>query len=269
MSIKLAKLLPIQKLDDYKLHLACWNGKDQPLDVFVRNRDEWEGWNSYRGQRNRFNRRYIFSLIEFYPESNVWLFGGIYEVILRSASDYKVQLVENLQEFIGRVKIRFDRPSRAPAFNLEKYYEEMVVSEVLKECYTGEAFCGYENINQSFSSMENIIKNNKPDWQAALSNIKGVYLISDVGNGKRYVGSAYGDSGIWSRWSCYIGTGHGWTDDLMTIVEEKGIEYARSNFMFTLLEYRPVKTDDKIIIEREKYWKEVLLTRGPYGYNKN
>jgi hypothetical protein len=35
------------------------------------------------------------------------------------------------------------------------------------------------------------------------------------------------------------------------------------------LEYRAMKTDDKTIFERESYWKEVLLTRGNFGYNKN
>jgi hypothetical protein len=30
-----------------------------------------------------------------------------------------------------------------------------------------------------------------------------------------------------------------------------------------------MKVDDKVIIERESYWKEVFLSRGQFGYNKN
>ena len=45
------------------------------------------------------------------------------------------------------------------------------------------------------------------------------------------------------------------------IVKEKGIEYARSNFVFALLEYRSMKSDDKIIIEREQYWITSILSR--------
>ena len=30
-----------------------------------------------------------------------------------------------------------------------------------------------------------------------------------------------------------------------------------------------MKVDDKIIIEREGYWKEVFLSRGEFGYNNN
>ena len=145
----------------------------------------------------------------------------------------------------------------------------MVVSEILKEQYSGEVFCGYENIHHDFIQLEAIFNANRPDWKAALKNIKGVYLIADKSNGKMYVGSAYGDSGIWARWSAYMGTGHGWTDELTRLIKAKGIQYARTNFRLSLLEYRPMKTDDRVLIERETYWKEALLSRGKHGYNKN
>ena len=90
-----------------------------------------------------------------------------------------------------------------------------------------------------------------------------------MSDGKKYVGSAYGEHGIWSRWSCYIGTGHGWNDELTQLISVQGYDYAKSNFKISLLEYRPMKTDDKIIIEREGFWKNVLLSRTSFGYNKN
>ena len=93
-------------------------------------------------------------------------------------------------------------------------------------------------------------------------------MITDKSNGKRYVGSAFGDSGIWARWNCYIGTGHGFNDELTKLIGKKGVDYAVKNFRMSLLEYRPMKTDDSAIIEREGFWKEVMLSRGKYGYNK-
>ena len=66
-----------------------------------------------------------------------------------------------------------------------------------------------------------------------------------------------------------MGRGVRWNDELTRLIKKEGIEYARNNFKFALLEYRSMKADDKIIIERENYWKETLLTRGEYGYNKN
>ena len=70
MNIFLPQVLPIAHPEQFKLHLACWNGEEQPLDVFVRDRAEWDGWNRWRGSRDDFSRDYIFSLIEFYPEKD-------------------------------------------------------------------------------------------------------------------------------------------------------------------------------------------------------
>ena len=43
----------------YKIHLAAYNGYEQPLDVFARDREEWKGWNEWRGGKDDFNREYI------------------------------------------------------------------------------------------------------------------------------------------------------------------------------------------------------------------
>lgn len=273
MPIPVSAVLPISDPEDYKVHLASWNSEAHPLDVFVRDRDEWDLWNSWRSDKDEFNRTYIFSLIDFYPEPGIWLFGGVYKVIARTpvnqSHSYTVERISNHDELVGRLKIAFVRPGRSRSVRLEGYYSQMAISEILKEPYTGERFPGYEGINHSFASLEVVFRAQRPDWKGALENVKGVYVIHDTSNGKKYVGSAYGGLGIWARWSYYIETGHGWNDELTKLIDREGIDYARRNFQITLLEYRPAKTDDKIIIERENFWKDALLSRGPFGYNLN
>lgn len=273
MSIALRTVLPVLDPQEYKVHLASWNGETHPLDVFVRDRNEWKVWNTWRYGKDRFNLPYVFSLIRFYHEPDTWLFGGIYKVISRSPENYshsyEVELDPTATEFIGRLKIRFER-QRNDSIRLQNVYSKMVVSEILREPYSGEQFPGYENINHDFGTLEAVYLSTKPDWKAALENVKGVYLISDKSNGKRYVGSVYGASGLWQRWECYISTGgHGGNDELTKLIQEEGIEYARKNFRVALLEYRPARTHDDVIIERENYWKEALLSRGKFGYNLN
>lgn len=273
MDILLSQICPIQDLRKFKLHLACWNQQDQPLDVFVRDREEWDGWNSWRGKRDDYSREAIFSLIDFYPQRDRWLFGGAYRVLSRkpvnNSHSYKIEHIPEFEPFVGRLKLLFKRPSRAKALNLEKYYSSLVVAEILPEPYTGESFCGYDQIDLGFSMLENLIKQQRSDWKTALENAKGVYLIMDTSNGKKYVGSAYGAAGIWSRWECYVNTGHGYNDELTSLIKQNGIDYARKNFHFAILEYFPMKTDDNSIIKREQYWKRILLSQGKYGYNKN
>jgi len=268
--IHLKDIIDLGDLQRFKAHCAVRNEfGDQPLDGFAKNREDWEGWNSYKGKRDDFNRQYIFSVMQYYHEVDTWLFGGIYEVLGITDGHYDVRLIELASEYIGRLKLRFKLPHRARRLLLENWIDDFIVSEILPEPYIGQSFVGFENIDIEFALLEAIIKNQKPDWRAALQNVKGIYLISDMRNGKRYVGAAYGEAGIWSRWSCYTETGHGYTDELTKLIKQEGLDYARKHFKFSLLEYRSMQTDDSILIKRESYWKEALLTRGQWGYNQN
>ena len=220
-----------------------------------------------------FNQPYIFSLIDFYHENDMWLFGGIFEVLKRVHSEgenaYEIKELEQYSDYVGRLKVQMEKPARGRAFLLEKHLKKMMISEILKLPYSGESFPGYENINHYFSTLIPIFKNEVAGWKAALENIKGVYVIMDNSNGKKYVGAAYGESGIWSRWSCYIETGgHAGNDALKKLIKNKGLNYARDHFTLSLLEYRSMKVDDSVIQSRETYWKSVFLSH-EFGYNKN
>lgn len=176
--MKLSSILDLGAAPNaFKLHLACWNGSDHPLDVFVRDEQEWDGWNAYRGHRDDFSRPRILSFMEFYHEPETWLFGGIYDVIARGAPWYTIQRHAASEPFIGRLKVRLKRPGRAKAFLLERYLEKIEVTELLRERYTGRAFPGYEWISHPFHELEAVIRHDRPDWRAALENVKGVYLV--------------------------------------------------------------------------------------------
>lgn len=276
MEISFSTIFPIQEPWKFKLHLASWNGEADPLEVFVRSQQEWNAWNEYRGKRDDFNREFVFSLIDFTPEkeNDQWLFGGAYRVESRPPHNgldkYKVDLLDEWKPFIGRLKLSLKRRGRARVVRFEEYYKTLQVSEILRNPYLGEAFPGYDQIDVGFRMLETIFAIQRMDWRAALENAKGVYLITDASNGKRYVGAAYGDTGIWSRWACYVQTGHGYNDELTQVIKDHGVEHARKYFKFALLEHRTPKTDVNVIREREIYWKKALLTRDPeYGYNRN
>lgn len=267
--ITMQEIINIDNPDQYKLHLANMSPDGtHPLDAFVEG--EWLGWNEWRGGKDDWTRDFIFSLIRFYPKEDSWLFGGIFNVIERHEDRYKLVEIEEYKKFVGRVIVSFRsyQGLRGRAFLLENFIDEFTLREILPSVYTGETFPGFENISHDFHILEAVFRSERSDWKAALSSIKGVYVISDKENGKQYVGSAYGDMGIWKRWACYIGTGHGWNDELTKLINEKTINYARKNFRFSLVEIMRMTAADEKVRERETFWKNVLLTK-EHGYNRN
>jgi hypothetical protein len=82
---------------------------------------------------------------------------------------------------MGRLLASFHRYQgmRGRAFLLERYLGQMEVAEVLARPYAGESFSGAEKTNHDFSVLETVFRTERLDWKAALSNVKGVYLIAD------------------------------------------------------------------------------------------
>ncbi len=106
-------------------------------DVFVRNRNEWQGWQENRPKNDMFNREFIFSLMEFYHETETWLFGGVYKVTGRLPDRYEVKLVEDGKGFVGRLKLESKYKSRNGRVNFENHYSNFTVLEILREPYSG------------------------------------------------------------------------------------------------------------------------------------
>ena len=128
-------------------------------------------------------------------------------------------------------------------------------------------FPGYNSILLSFRLLATIVREDHPSWKAALSNVSGVYVITDNKNGKHYIGSAYGGGGIWQRWKAYMKNGHGGNKELRKLLKDKGKDYAQ-HFQLSVLEVCDINASEDNVIARESHWKDVLRSR-EFGYNKN
>ena len=270
--ILLKQVMMIDQPNQYKMHVAKYDSssKTSPLDVFMESFDDWMGWNTYKGSKDRFSRQYVISFIDFYPQKGTFLFGGIFEIMNRHSDHYDVRLCEEYKEYIGRLKVKNINTVQGSAFYFESHYDKIQVVEILDKSYSSHIFPGYEQIDFSFTKIKSVIEQAPLDWKRALESVKGIYMLTDMKNGKRYIGSAYGEYGIWSRWSQYCFNGHGGNKELLNLVEKEGYEYVENNFKFTLLEIHPMYTPDESIILRENYWKEVMMSRNKkFGYNDN
>lgn len=272
--IPLAAILPAE-LDpaDCKLHCAVYNGERHPIDVLGGDGDEWRGWNSWRNVNDDFNRRFVFSLAQDRHDPALWLFGGVWEVLGRRpeprAHSYDVVLRDDLMgPFIRRLFVHLPLVGRNRRRNMESCLGAMTVSSILQEQFAGQPFPGHDRINHTLADLQVLVRQARPDWRIALENMKGVYVIHDQETGEPYVGSAYGDTGIWQRWSYYAATLHGDNIGLKAHLAAVGEDHFRRNMRFALLEFWSMRTEDQHVLDREAYWKEVLLSRS-LGHNKN
>ena len=272
--ISLEALLPVNfDPTTCKLHCAVFNGDEHPIDVLANDPAGWQGWNSWRAGKDDFNRNFIFSLAQDRRDATLWLFGGIWEVLERrpqphARSNEVAHRDDLMGSFVRRLYIRLPLTGRQRRRNMESCLDQMTVSSILEEAFVGDPFPGHDRINHTLADLMVIVSQQRPDWRIALQHMKGVYVIHDQTTGARYVGSAYGDTGIWQRWSMYAATLDGNNIGLEELLDEKGAEYFRANMRFALLEFWSMRTDDSHVLERESYWKDVLHARS-LGHNKN
>ncbi len=243
--------------------------KDSRLDLY----------NLYRYSRSEFLK---------YQESQVRdVFKGV---------DYIVSFIGEqgtLSRFIGVYKILSMKKLEEGRFNYEM--EEEVGFEDLKERVIvdwGQAalswhqwiankkevieiqpglhykqFTDYFDFILDFKELQEIVYNQYVDWKRMLSVTKGIYLISDTKTGKLYVGSAYGDDGIWGRWTNYVSTnGHGNNKALKELII-KDSNYA-VNFNFSILMLLPSTITSDQAIQKERLFKNKLGTNS-FGLNNN
>ena len=275
LKIKLVDLIKLSgtELSDYKIHCAIDTSKDNiPLEMFFS--EKFKEYQDYQTKKN-FNKPYILSLI--YLGNNKWLFAGLWKKISLDTLEIKVknryyfkyntQLVKGLDHLTGRAIVFFKKNFRASYLIGEKYGEELFISELREKAMNVGDFPGYNSVRISYNILQLIINEENSSWKGALSSVSGVYVITDTKTGKHYVGSAYGDNGLWQRWSEYSKTGHGDNKELKNILRLNTKLYS-SNFQFSVLEICDYNVSEENILNRESHWKEILKTR-EFGLNEN
>lgn len=272
MSIFLNDILQFKNLNIVKLrfNLHFGNKKIPAIDYFVcgRKNDMLVGqyWNY--SKKSSFKQDDItLGFVPLPKRKDCWLLFHVGQVTadlnVRNGVGYKHVELHNFNKYIGRVIISFHNKSQNLIRNAKTTIAQCVVEEILPQPYSGDTFPGYTNVNVSWYMLKHLI--NKVSWQTALANQKGVYLLRDIRNGKKYIGSAYGQDMLLSRWKDYISTCHGGNAKLKQLKPDE----IKDNFYFSILETFNGNTNDQVIIDRETYWKDVLMSRGKFGYNDN
>jgi hypothetical protein len=267
--LKLTDLIQLSgiKLKDYKIHCATGT-KTSPLEAFLDG--EFKEWQERQNKKN-FECSQILSLIHLGGAR--WLFAGVYDVLGVQPGTWKktecylysTKEVRGLEHLTGRVVVEFEKDFRASYLRGEKHADRLRAAEIRGQRMTIGDFPGFNGVLLSYKMLKTVVREMNSSWRTALSNVAGVYLITDISSGKLYVGSAYGGEGIWQRWCSYAKSGHGGNVELRQLLAEKDVNYA-DNFQFSLLEICDINSSDESIIARECHWKNVLKSR-EFGLN--
>jgi hypothetical protein len=279
--IKLKDLISLAgiELGIFKIH--CATGKDcSPLEAFYDGK--FKEWQECQNQLN-FQCDKIISLIHLGGDR--WLFAGVYSVegvkarskgepnifcpegVPRSWFEYSTRELGGLEHLTGRTIVRFEKKFRASYLKAKKYLDSLIVCEIRDQRMSINDFPGYHSVLLPFRLLCTIVREDLPSWKSALSNVAGIYIITDNKTGKHYIGSAYGGQGLWQRWVEYAKDGHGNNRELIQIIDTNGKEYVK-HFQLAILEICDPNTNNEYIISREPHWKDVLRSR-EFGYNTN
>jgi hypothetical protein len=174
---------------------------------------------------------------------------------------YEHEKLIEFEKYFGRIVVQFHKENAYVTLTGNRL-NNFILKEILPSSLDKNLFPGYDKVNISWETMKQVLE--KDTWKTTLENQKGIYLITDISNGKKYIGAAYGEYMILGRWKSYIKTGHGGNVGLKNLP----FDHIKKNFRYSILDIYKSSTNDQIIIDRESWWKEVLQSR-PYGYNEN
>ena len=214
-SIKLNDILKLDNLNNVKIRFNLmfaqnWN----PIELFktgdLSTMLEGQYWN-YNKNKSYKKGQITVGLVKIKPSEDFWLLFHIGQVTKDlnklNGVGYEYQDLPEYKKYVGRLIVKFKNKAQTMIRNAESVIDDCYVSQILPDTFDNDLFPGYEKVNIMWNELQRVLE--KDNWKTALQNQKGVYLLTDISNGKMYVGSAYGENMILGRWRAYLTNGHG------------------------------------------------------------
>ena len=265
--------ISVEEVANIKVRFNQHNGSEDPMELYLREPEIVNTrWLLWRTKQRFFNvGQIVICLLKL--SSDTWLLTTIKhitkELDVLDGVNYEAEELEEYRQYYGRVIIKYHKAVQAQSMFYATVSDELEVLQMLPTMFDGDEFPGYDNVRLSYMQLASILERRRQSWIAALENQKAVYLITDTYNGKLYVGSATSDKGmLLQRWSNYAEKGHGGNKELIELVRDKGFDYVKQYFQYSILENYNAKIDDHVVLKREAWWKDTLQSRR-FGYNAN
>ena len=190
------------------------------------------------------------------PESEAEEYRG-------QAAFFQLERMDTLGEFEGKLTIDWGKSTRM--WHQKGTTEKPVIS-ILPD--KKKMFSGFEDLVLTYDELKEIVTNKAvyESWHTALSSVYAIYLIVDQESGMQYIGSAYGEGGLFGRWKNYVDTRHGNNKKMKELLKKDPERYHQ--FQFSILQILPKTLTDDGVIAIETLYKKKLLSI-PFGLNDN
>lgn len=274
MSLKDLLNLTDEEINNSKITLSVWDNKKQKFFY-----DEWKesdyknvDFAFYQTKKSYLKKDMIvFGFIQSPLDNKKWVLCGAVKILEDTpiGKTCKYEKISRFNGMVGRLWIELSTGKRyGYAYYLSTYLDKCIVlsiDNIEKEVLQ---FKGFDNVSLTYEQLKAIISNENSDYFKILSNIKGVYCLTDTKTGKLYIGSASGNEGISNRWASYIISEDGGNKELIKLKTKNKGNYIKKYFIYTLLEFYDMNVSRNYVLSREKYWKKVFDSV-KHGYNDN
>lgn len=177
---------------------------------------------------------------------------------------YELEKCPGYEDLEGRIILEWGKAAIS-------WHQRRLDKEIVEILASGDALDAFEDYLEFVITHEELVHLFKHpranrEWRSRLQAVAGVYLILDSKQGNQYIGSAYGEDGIWGRWKSYAANGHGGNTLLRPLVDS-GSDYPAA-FRYSLLQVLPRTLTKNEVIRWEALYKEKLGSRA-FGLNLN
>lgn len=122
-------------------------------------------------------------------------------------------------------------------------------------------FPGFDQLILDYGELQAVMREQRyASWRVVLASVAGVYVVTDMRDGRHYIGKADGAESIRQRWHAYATSGHGGNVELRNRDPK--------SFRFSLLRVFDPATPGSVIDRAESHFKDALGTRS-HGMNRN
>lgn len=243
------------------------------LDLFRYQRDALE--NYQREQKKGTFDKTDFIVVFLGDKGTSSRFIAVYKIVGKQQSPHCVnewifdfQEVEEFRPLSCRIVIDWGKGTVSWHQDYRKNPKAVIrVDDGFEDSNGVPCFVSLKDTLLSYDELKAIFENDDDTWKSVLKSNNCIYMITDEKTGKQYVGSTYGQDGIWGRWMYYFNTcGHGGNKMLEDVISQDP-DYAR-HFHWSILEILPNDILEEDAINRENLYKRKFMTR-EFGYNKN